>query len=288
MSTDSNPENLPARSDDRYLPARIDYVGGTLDMIKTALDKGIDPESLGKLLDLQDRVLERQAKADFALAKKTFQAECPFINRNCHAEFSGLSYDYANLEHIIKTIRPLLDRCGFTYSFTQKTDGAILTVTCILKHEAGYEECRDFSAPWAQKSGAVSEMQKYAMATTFCERYALCLALGLPIGKDNDGRDPEHEKPEQKKGAPAPSTRAQRQKQEPSGGNGDPKLELITDVELNNLIKEWKTQQQGPVGKEEFAAWAIATVPGDWNPSRLMGWTRERADLCWDKLGVPR
>lgn len=275
-----NPENLPARSDDRFLPApRVDYVGGTLDMIRTALDKGIDPESLGKLLDLQDRVLERQAKAAFALAKKTFQAECPFINRNCHAEFSGLSYDYANLEHIIKTIRPLLDRCGFTYSFTQKTDGAILTVTCILEHEAGHEESRDFSAPWAQKSGAVSEMQKYAMATTFCERYALCLALGLPIGKDSDGRDPEHEKPEQRADSPRPAPRDQRRTQ--------PQPERIAQDELGRLTTEWKTQQTGTPGREEFAAWCRSVSSGDWNPGKIGDWTRERADACWRALGVP-
>lgn len=295
MSSDNNPENLPARSDDRFLPARVDYVGGTLDMIRTAIDKGMEPESLGKLLDLQDRVLDRQAETEFNAAKRAFQAECPFINRNKSANIpNGPSYDYADLEHIIRTIRPLLDRCGFTYGFTQKADGAILTVTCILKHEAGHSEERQFSAPWAQKSGAVSEMQKFAMATTFCERYSLCLALGLPIGKDRDGADPEHPTPKQKANAPQPKTRGQRQNQEPppedppsDEGEIDPLDVIIEPAELDRLIKEWKTQQPGSPGKEEFAKWALEVVPGDWNPSRLLGWTRGRADKCWAKLGVP-
>lgn len=148
-----NPENLPAR---------IDNSGGTLALIKTAIDKGIDPEALGKLLDLQDRVLAKQAESEFTQAKKKFQARCPVINKNRHADIKGgAKYSFADLENITQTIRPLLEEHGFSWSFTQRHNGDIVEVVCILKHESGHKEETSFSAPWTTNAG-MSPMQKYA------------------------------------------------------------------------------------------------------------------------------
>lgn len=296
-----NPENLPARSDDRFLPARVDHVSGTLSMIKTALDKGIDAEGLGKLLDLQDRVLAKQAEADFADAKRRFQAKCPIITKNRTADIrkkdggSSHSYTFADLAHVAASIQPLLNEFGFSYSFNQThNDKGMIEVACIVRHVSGHKESTTFTAP-SDSAAAMSSAQKYAAATTFARRYALVLAFGLPIGEDNDGREPEHDKPDQRKGAPKPAPRDQRQRQtdtqtddqQGDADDIDASQVVIEPAELDRLIKEWKTQQPGSPGKPEFTAWALATVPDDWNPGRLLGWTRERADKCWAKLGVP-
>lgn len=256
-----NPENLPAR---------IDNGGGTLALIKTAIDKGIDPEALGKLLDLQDRVLAKQAESEFTQAKKRFQARCPVINKNRHADIKGgAKYSFADLENITQTIRPLLEEHGFSWSFTQRHNGDIVEVVCILKHESGHKEETSFSAPWTTNAG-MSPMQKYASATTFCQRYALRLALGLPVGEDNDGRE-EYEKPGQREDAPTVAERAER----------------ITSDDIKKLSVEWRTQQFGEPAKEDFVKWALATVGGEWNPARVEQWSRTKLNTCYAALGVP-
>lgn len=264
-----NPENLPARSDDRFLPARVDHVSGTLALIKSAIDKGIDPEALGKLLDLQDRVMAKQAAMAFNEAKKRFQAECRPITKNRTAEFKSTKYTFADLEQVTQSIRPLLEKHGFSYSFDQTHNGGIIQVTCYLRHEQGHQEATTFSAPWGTNAG-MSEAQKYASATTFCQRYALRLALGLPVGEDNDGRE-EYEKPGQRHDAPTVAERAER----------------ITADDIKKLSVEWRTQQPSEPAKEDFVKWALATVGGEWNPARVEQWSRTKLNTCYTALGVP-
>lgn len=272
-----NPENLPARSDDRFLPARVDHVSGTLALIKSAIDKGIDPEALGKLLDLQDRVMAKQAAMAFNEAKKRFQAECRPITKNRTAEFKSTKYTFADLEQVTQSIRPLLEKHGFSYSFDQTHNGGIIQVTCYLRHEQGHQEATTFSAPWGTNAG-MSEAQKYASATTFCQRYALRLALGLPVGEDNDGRE-EHEKPEQRSDAPAPSTREQRQRQ--------PDSPVVTTAMVLKIVAEWKTQQPGTPDAEKFPPWVFATVGREFNTRKAPEWTWADFEKCCKALGVP-
>ena len=125
------------------------------------------------------------------------------------------------------------------------SNGDIVEVVCILKHESGHKEETSFSAPWTTNAG-MSPMQKYASATTFCQRYALRLALGLPVGEDNDGRE-EYEKPGQRQDAPTVAERAER----------------ITADDIKRLSVEWRTQQPGEPAKDDFVKWALATVGGE-------------------------
>lgn len=291
-----NPENLPAPRDDRYLPApRVDFMAGALDMLKTAIERDIKADELHKLLDFQERLLAKDAERQFADAMAAFQADCNYVGKNRTAKVMkkkndpndqdrvSHEYTFADLAQVAATIKPFCEKHGFSYKFNQRSvSGGMIEIDCIVRHVAGHKESTTFCLP-TETPAAMSSQQKFGGATTFGRRYALCLAFGLTVGEDTDGREPEHEKPDQRADAPRPTARDQRQQ-----NNSAPAAEdLIDQPELARLINEWKTQQAGSPGKEEFAKWALSIVPGDWNPSRLNGWTRERADACWRALGVP-
>ncbi len=244
-----------------------------LSLIQHGMASGQSAQAIEILAGVYERAIANDAKAAFTAAKKAFQAECPVIGKNKHADLGAgkAKYDYADLEKITTVIRPLLEKHGFTYSFTQAYSDKIVTVSCILKHEAGHEESTPFAGPWETNAG-MSAIQKSASATTFCQRYALRLALGLPVGEDDEVRL-QHDNPDAKSDAPNVTPRDEGPK--------------VTKEQLAAITVEWKTQHNGEATKEAFAAWAKETVgQADWNPNKLGDWLQSDIAKCHKALGM--
>lgn len=205
--------------DNQIIPAEprvpSEYVANVGSMLSLAIEKGIDADSLGKLVALQERVLEKQAKDEFFAAMAQFHAECPIIGKNRHAKIGNShEYGYADLAQVSDTIKPYCEKHGFSYSFRQKFGKEDVETVCIVRHAAGHAEETPFNGPWATSAG-MSAMQKAVAATTTARRLALILAFGLSVGEDNDGRGslpPEHENPERDHSAPKNQPRDRREK----------------------------------------------------------------------------
>lgn len=284
-------DQLPAIPDrSTAIVPRVDYVGGTLDLIKTAIDKGIDADSLGKLLDLQDRVLAKDAERQFSDGMRAFQAECAFVGKNRLARIlkkgsTEVSHEYwfADLAQVAEKIKPFCEKYGFSYRFNQRsTSSGMIEVDCIVRHVAGHSETTTFALP-TESPAAMTSQQKFGGATTFGRRYALCLAFGLTIGEDNDG-NAEHPKPEQTAGAPQPRTRGERQGTEPPPEDDQP---AVTGKMLKNLLDEWKTQQAGTPTADDYVAWVTQTTGRTFNTLRPSEWTASDFAKCAQSLGMP-
>jgi hypothetical protein len=188
---------------------------GTL--MSQAIDKGID---LTELVNLHERLKKAHAEEQFNLAMQQFQSGLPeighdkLVNVKSRKEDSSYSYTFATLPHIVKTIRPLLDACGLTVSFDTSVDKGLITVSCTVHHVLGHSRTSKFEAG-ASGAPGMSEIQKFASTTTYGQRYALKLALGLmTVDMDDDGRgagpgahpNPEHN-PDAPKARPRHSAR---------------------------------------------------------------------------------
>ncbi|HSW61745.1 MAG TPA: ERF family protein [Dissulfurispiraceae bacterium] len=158
-------------------------------LIASAIDKGTPIEVMEKLLNMRDRIRAEQAEMAFREAMKNFQDECPVIkkkkkvlNKNSTTE----RYRYAPLEDILKQVRPLLSKHGFSYTFTTQQDGTSVTVTCRAHHEAGHTEESSFSVP--AEFEHMTKQQESGSALTYAKRYSFCNAFGIMTGDDdNDG-----------------------------------------------------------------------------------------------------
>lgn len=162
----------------------VDVVGGVQDILRLAVEKGLDVASMERIVALHERMSERQADAELAAAMAAFQAECPPIARTSQASIttrggSGYGYRYAELDQIARTIRPILQKCGLSYTWDSEiTDKGLLAAHCTVRHVGGGRTTATFSAP-TEGSPSMSGAQKHASALTYARRQSLVQVLGL-------------------------------------------------------------------------------------------------------------
>jgi hypothetical protein len=164
-------------------------------LLQLAVEKDISVESLEKLVNLYERMADRQAAQEFADALARFQGECPPIAKTSKAEIrttKGGSYEYtfAPLEEIARTVNPLLHKHGLSYSWDSTHASNMITATCWLRHRNGHKEPATFSVP-VENASAMNNQQKHGAALTYARRGSLVAVLGLTTAEpDTDNNDP--------------------------------------------------------------------------------------------------
>lgn len=185
---------IPQDEATKMVPAKT---GDILGLMEIAVREGGESvKALERLIDLQERVMARDARKEFFDALAAFQDDVPEINKARTAKItmkSGGSYSYtfAPFEEIARTIRPVLKAHGFSYNHTTEgAEGGILSVVCVLRHEGGHEERSVFPVP-TQTDAAMSGAQKMGAALHYGKRQSLTAVLGLTTAdQDTDGADP--------------------------------------------------------------------------------------------------
>lgn len=152
-------------------------------MIDRALASGAAPETLEKLLALQERWEATQARKAFdeAIALAKAQIAPVVKNKSGHNDKR-----YADFAAIARVVDPVISEHGLSYRFRTKQDDRI-HVTCILSHRAGHSEETTLAGP-ADASGSKNAIQAIGSTLTYLQRYSLTQALGLAVADDDDGR----------------------------------------------------------------------------------------------------
>jgi hypothetical protein len=138
---------------------------------------------LKELVSLQHMMEDRTAAKDFAEAMRRFHEECPAIPKNRkvgdtdRAEGSRFGFSYADLEQLVKIVRPILFKHGFSFTFDTEDVPGKVKVTCILKHIGGHKETASYTA--LDISGSMNASQKHTGAFTTGRRIALSAVLGV-------------------------------------------------------------------------------------------------------------
>ena len=158
-----------------------------LALLEKAISSGMDPDKLGKLMDLCDRWKAGQAAERFAAAVAAFQAECPTVQKTRTSGGEGkFSYKFADLSDVMKVAAPILARHGIMVSFGTKpaNNGLAVEVTCRVRVGTHVEETV-IEVPIPDMR--VSDAQKYGAAISYAKRYGVCAALNIVIAdEDND------------------------------------------------------------------------------------------------------
>jgi hypothetical protein len=161
-------------------------------MIDRALATGAAPETLEKLLALQERWEANQGRKAFDEAMAAAKAEIPTIRKNRTVDFTSSKgrthYRHEDLAEIAATVNPILSKYGLSYRFrTSAQPNEPITVTCIVTHRLGYSEETTLCGP-RDDSGNKNAIQQVGSTLTYLQRMTLKAALGLAASEDDDGR----------------------------------------------------------------------------------------------------
>ena len=161
-----------------------------MELIQTALGSGVSPETLDKLMELQQRYEKNQARKDYNRAMVTAQAQMPTVFKS--RENSGTRSTYASYDDIMRVIRPGLSENGFAISFNQTETADTMTLSARIMHRSGHSETTEFTLPKDEviKSKAGNNVTNLAQAqgaaNSYAKRYCLCNALNIVNGDQDD------------------------------------------------------------------------------------------------------
>ena len=154
-----------------------------MDMLARAIERGVAPETLDKLMALQERYEASQARKAFDAAVADAKAEIPVVGKNAVGHNNKR---YANFAAYAAAVDPIISRHGLSYRFRTKQENNQIHVTCVLSHRAGHSEENTLSGP-ADTTGSKNAIQAIGSTLSYLSRYALIQALGLAAAEDDDG-----------------------------------------------------------------------------------------------------
>ena len=155
---------------------------------RAAMNPDVDIDKMERLLQMQERVMERQAGMDFNSAMAAMQTEMPSITERGKIEVKGVVRShYATLEDIVDTVRPVMQKHGFAISFRVRTGENAIEVTGVLMHKSGHREETSMRLPFDQ-SGSKNNVQSYGSSVSYGKRYVMSALLNITTrGEDDDG-----------------------------------------------------------------------------------------------------
>ena len=125
------------------LPAVHSESAGVLDIIKAvAISPDVDVSKLERLLEMQERIMGKQAEIAFNHAMADMQEELPMIEKTSKAHNSK----YAKLEDIHEKIAPCLKKHGFSLSFNTDFQDKAVVITGTISHREGHSKSSTYDS----------------------------------------------------------------------------------------------------------------------------------------------
>jgi len=151
---------------------------------RAALNPDIDIEKLERLLELQERIIVREAAAAYNLALSQMQPNLPAIEQRGKGHGT---IRYARWEDIQKEIVPVLAEYDFALSFRTSVEDGSIIVTAILSHKDGHSEQTSLPLP-SDTTGSKNNVQAVGSSVSYGKRYTATALLNLNVaGEDDDG-----------------------------------------------------------------------------------------------------
>jgi hypothetical protein len=88
----------------------------------------------------------------------------------------------------MEQVAPLLQKHGFTVTFSTDFKEGRIIKTCTLQHVGGHSRSNQFAVRIGSGPPRASEAQADGAASTYAKRFALCDALNIVIDKDTDAK----------------------------------------------------------------------------------------------------
>ncbi len=162
-------------------------------MLQKVIDGGITADNvsaLEALVGLYDRMQAKNAEREFAAALIDLQGETSSVQATKAVDEKPdgtVRYRFAPYQEIMRTVKPMLSRYGFSVTFDTEHNGDRLTSICTLMHRSGHSRQNRFSVRYSGPPGT-SPAQGDMSTKSYAKRGALCDCLNIVVEHDDDAR----------------------------------------------------------------------------------------------------
>ena len=166
---------------------------------RLAANPDVDPEKLQKFMEMQEHILDRNAKQAFNAAMTKTQNKIELVVAKSDNAQTGSKY--ANLKEVLIKAKPIYTTEGFSLMFYEgesKKEGHKRVCVDIM-HEQGHTEQRygEFAIQTTGIAGKAMMTQIHGEGSAFSygRRYLTCMIFNIPTGEDDDGNAAGKEDP---------------------------------------------------------------------------------------------
>ncbi len=159
---------------------------------KVVLDPSVNVDKMGKILDMQERILNKQSELEFNQAMAKAMAEIPSFEKSKKvANFKGKAgnqFTYASFESINKQVKPIISKHGLFITFLTdfQSDNHVM-ITAKITHKSGHFQETSMRFPF-DPSGSKNAIQGTGSAISYGKRYTLNALLNITThDEDDDG-----------------------------------------------------------------------------------------------------
>lgn len=172
-----------------------------------AMDPRCEPAKMNALLDMQERIEERDAKKAWTRDFNALQAELPAIDKDGKIDHGDgvtargnqrLKTSFSTFPNLMMVCKPIMHRHGFTLSslIEPAADGARINVVSTLEHIGGMSRTSRFPMS-ADATGGKNNQQGWGSSQQYGMRYNMLALLQIvtkaKTDADNDGFPPQKE-----------------------------------------------------------------------------------------------
>jgi len=205
-------------------------------LIQMALENKSGMEQLKELIQMKYNHEDREARKIFHKDFCKMQSEFPAINKTKEVKNKNgdLIYKYAPLESIVAQILPYLNKHGFSYHWTESSDGKeFKRITCHITHSAGHSISAFTDVPIMPSNYLVNSIQQAGSSSTYGKRYSFSGVLGIMVDDDLDGKISNMKSKNTNKNTEQQSSSSPKDEIK----NVTPKTELPYDKRIENAVE---------------------------------------------------
>lgn len=170
-------------------------------LIAQLADGRIDPATIGKMMDLQERHEANEARKAYQRALNALKAVLPkVIAKDGKVDYTPqgkdrVFYRHATLAGVMDAVTEHLTAHGFSVSWVPaRLANGHVQVTCRLTHCEGHSESCALDAT-VDGSGGKNSIQAVGSTVSYLERYTILSLLGLATGDMPTGEERQAEGP---------------------------------------------------------------------------------------------
>ena len=165
----------------RNLPA---FATG-LNLLQQAVHNNASPETIKMLIELRDRMIAEERKADFDAAFAAFREKIATVPQTRKAD----KFVFENLADVAAMINPIMGPLGLSWHHIETITDDTADVQCCIRHANGHSE---LGSRWVRKipplqtRGEPNVFHAGASALSFMRRWTLKGTIGIAADESDD------------------------------------------------------------------------------------------------------